>query len=147
MSQTVDLKSEFYKMYDDSLNHGEFEQTHKMCMPDAAFHGPNGMVVGTEAIIALIKSQRAAFDDFRYEIEFIFANEEGVGIVSMTRGRHMRELFGIPPSGRKIEIRMLSMHRLVDGRSIGGYTSSHYVETLRAAYEEAKAEGTLPTSN
>jgi predicted ester cyclase len=142
----IDLKAEFYAMYDLSLNHGDFEQTDKMCAPDAAFLGPNGMVVGTEAIIALIKSQRAAFDNFRYDIEFIFANDEGVGVVSMTRGRHMRELFGVPPSGQDIEIRMLSIHRIKDGRSIGGYTSSHYVETLQAAYEKAKAENTLPES-
>ncbi|KQX22615.1 MULTISPECIES: ester cyclase [unclassified Sphingomonas] len=145
MNEDEALKVAFLAMYDRSLNHGDFGPTLKMCEPDAAFLGPNGMVVGTDAIIALIESQRAAFDGFRYEVEFIFANREGVGVVSVTRGRHMRELFGVPASGRDIEIRMLSIHRLRNGRSIGGYTSSHYVETLRAAFEQAKADADLPT--
>jgi predicted ester cyclase len=145
MTEDEALKAAFFAMYDRSLNHGDFGPTLKMCEPDAAFLGPNGMVFGTDAIIALIESQRAAFDGFRYEVEFIFANQEGVGVVSVTRGRHMRELFGVPASGRDIEIRMLSIHRLRNGRSIGGYTSSHYVETLRAAFEQAKADGDLPT--
>ena len=146
MSADRNLKSKFLAMYDTALNHGDFALTREMCMPDASFLGPNGVVTGTDAIIALIQSQRAAFADFRYEVEFIFASEEGVGVASVTRGRHVRELFGVPPSGRNVEIRMLSIHKLKNGRSIGGYTSSHYAETLCAAYELAKAEGTLPAA-
>lgn len=146
MRDESELKAAFHAMYDTSLNHGNFDLTYELCTPDAAFIGPNGVVVGPDAIVALIKTQRAAFDDYRYEIEFIFASEEGLGVVSMTRGRHMREPFGVPPSGREIEIRMLSIHRLDNGRSTGGYTSSRYVETLREAYELARAEGTLPAA-
>lgn len=139
------LKVDFLQMYDDSLNHEDFGSTLRLCRSDAAFLGPNGMVSGTDAIIELIKTQRAAFDDFKYEVEYIFASEEGVGLTNITRGRHMRPLFGIPGSGKYVEIRGMSIHKIVDGRSTGGWTCSKFVDILRAAYEDARAEGTLPS--
>jgi predicted ester cyclase len=147
MDATHRLKADFFDMYDSSLNRGEFEMTRRLCTPDVTFIGPNGVVAGVESVIALIKSQRAAFDDFRYEVEFIFANDEGVGVISVTRGRHARPLFGIPASGRPVEIRMMSIHRIVDGRSVGGWTCSRYVEILRENYEAALADGTLPAAS
>ena len=141
MPDAPTLTDKFREMYDRSLNHGDFEPTHRMCLPDASFVGPNETVTGTQAVVELIRAQRAAFDDFLYEIEHIFANDEGVGVVSVTRGIHARPLFGVPASGQPVEIRMLSIHRVVDGRSTGGWTSSNYVEALKAALQRDSAPG------
>ena len=144
MKNIQKLKADFLAMYDDSLNHGDFESTLALCEPDAAFHGPNGIVAGTDAIIDLIKAQRAAFDDFQYEVEFIFASEEGIGLITCTRGRHMRPLFGIPGSGQYVEIRGMSIHKILNDRSTGGWTCSKFKETLQEAYENACKENSLP---
>ena len=62
-------------------------------------------------------------------------------MVSVTRGIHARPLFGVAASGQPVEIRMLSIHRVVDGRSTGGWTSSNYVEALKAAHHRDSAPG------
>ncbi|EJL30838.1 ester cyclase [Novosphingobium sp. AP12] len=144
MTDDATLTARFHEMYDRSLNHGDFEPTYRMCHPDIAFQSPAGMMRGVENVVALIRQQRAAFDDFEYIIEHIFANDEGVGVVSLSRGVHMRALMGVEGSGRAVEIRMLSIHRVVDGRSAGGWTCSRYSDILREAYEQAAAQGTLP---
>lgn len=77
---------------------------------------PPGMqegVAGHKAIVALF---RAAFPDGRWDIEDLIC--EGDKIVARTtfRGTHGGDFFGIPPTGKRVEMGGVHIMRVAEGR-------------------------------
>ena len=85
---------------DDFLDHNGY--------PDQPL-GPNGVIDG-------YRVWRDAFPDPKAIIEDIIAEEDKVVIRVTGTGTHQGEFFGIPATGKKIEIGSISIFRVVDGR-------------------------------
>ncbi len=59
---------------------------------------------------------RGAFPDRADVIEDIIAEDDRVGMLWRLTGTHQGNLFGIPPTGRKIDIHEIGFFRLADGK-------------------------------
>lgn len=143
MSDIEKIKEDFTKMYKEGYR-GNFDLTYKLCASNFACTNPMHPISGIEEIIDSIKRQIEALEDIAIDINFSFASASGFGIVYEISGRHVKELFGFPPSGQFVKVPGVSIHELVDGKSLGGWSCAWFSECLTAAYEEAKAAGTLP---
>jgi hypothetical protein len=86
-----------------------------------SFHGP-GFVVHRRGMAHLTDAgsgyHSAAIADRVDEIVDIIAKDDRVWCVWKIRGTHTGELFGIPPTGRTIEVLEMGAWRFVDGKVV-----------------------------
>jgi hypothetical protein len=143
--QYEQLKADFTNMYLKAYE-GDFQLVRELCSPAWICRNPLSPMPGVEAVIASIGQQREAFEGIKFEIEYAFAGEEGFGVVYTLSGRHVKEIFGLPASGKYVKVSGISIHELIEGKSMGTFSCASFVETLTAAYNQAKAEGTLPAA-
>jgi predicted ester cyclase len=64
---------------------------------------------------------RAAFPDRADIIEEVIAEGDRVGLLFRLTGTHTGNLFGIPPTGRKVDVWEAAILRVADGRVIEGW--------------------------
>jgi steroid delta-isomerase-like uncharacterized protein len=65
-----------------------------------------------------------AIPDFRVEIEDIIANGDYVVTRWNVRGVHKSELFGVSPSGKKVELSGISWTKIVDGKIVENWNKA-----------------------
>ncbi len=76
---------------------------------DGDLHGP-------EAIKMFAAGIRKAFPDLKITVEDQIAEGDKVVTRFRTRGTHQGELWGIPPTGKEVEITNMSMCRIEGGK-------------------------------
>jgi len=74
---------------------------------------------------------RGAFPDREDVIEEIIAEGDRVGMIWRLKGTHRGHLFGIAPTGKKIDIWEIGVFRLADGKIIEGWFMADEVGVLR----------------
>ena len=74
-----------------------------------AFHGPEGQK-------ALVAAYRSAFPDVQLTLDQEIAEGDLVVMSITARGTHQGEFFGIPPTGKPVEVQAISIVRVVDGK-------------------------------
>ena len=145
MQSGEDVKEKFLNMYYRMLD-GDFAPAQQLVSPEFVCTNPRRPnIEGIDHMIRAVAEQRDALEGMSMEVLFAYGSQAGFSLAYVVRGRHVKELFGVPPSGRHIEAMGLTMHELVDGTSVSGWSCSSIVEKLKAAYEQARAEGSLPS--
>ncbi len=79
---------------------------------------PPGLPPGREGQRRLIRSYLQAFPDLRFTIEELIAEGDKV----VTRGRYQGtlqgELLGIPPTGKQVNVALIDIVRVADGKLV-----------------------------
>jgi steroid delta-isomerase-like uncharacterized protein len=78
---------------------------------DAALRGP-------QAIKEHVTSWTASFPDLRFSIEQMWSEGDRVVMQLLMEGTQQGAWLGIPASGKKIQIRMFTAHRVVQGKIV-----------------------------
>lgn len=68
--------------------------------------------------IERLKAFRSAFPDIRIEVLDAVADADLVAFRSIMTGTHRGEFMGIPPTGRSVEVSLVDMIRVEDGRFV-----------------------------
>jgi steroid delta-isomerase-like uncharacterized protein len=92
---------------------------HELLAVDVVDHSrPPGIAPGAEGVRQQFEGFRAAFPDFRAEI--LDQIEEGDKVVTrkVFHGTHLGPLQGIPPTGRAVEILVIDIARVTDGKIV-----------------------------
>lgn len=144
VNETIEI---FRRIYDRAMNHGDTELVYEMYSSAFACSNPDYKIDGYEDIEASVRNQRAAFPDIDFRVMFICGSEDGIAICWKLRGTHTRELWGLPPSGRFLEMNGITVHELYEGKSVGGYSCSDMKDKMVAAYAQAESEGTVPVAS
>jgi len=74
---------------------------------------------------------RKAFPDRVDIIEHVIAEGDRVGLLFRLNATHTGNLFGIPPTGRKVDVYEVALLRIVDGRMVEGWFMMDEAELLR----------------
>jgi steroid delta-isomerase-like uncharacterized protein len=61
---------------------------------------------------------RTGFPDAHVTIDFMLAEGDLVAYHSTARGTHDGDFMGIPPTGRRVTVEALHVHRLADGKIV-----------------------------
>jgi steroid delta-isomerase-like uncharacterized protein len=141
-----DTVKTFREIYDRAMNHGDTKLIYEMYSPSFACSNPDYSIDGYDDIEASVERQRKAFPDIDFGVQFISASDDGVAVCWTMAGTHTHELFGVPPSGRQVSMAGITVHELVDGKSIGSYSCSDMVAQMQAALAEAESDGTVPAA-
>src|SRR5215210_1458568 len=86
-------------------------------------HGAGGQPVGMgpEALIDLIKTWRTAFPDGHMTVDDIIVEGDLVGIRNTWHGTQTESFYGIPPSGKSVQVTSVGLDRVKDGQVCEGW--------------------------
>lgn len=77
-----------------------------------------GQPPGRDGVRAFFEMTHSAFPDFRVEIEQLLAEGDTVVIHSRFLGTHEGEFMGIPATGRAMDMAVIDIVRVADGKII-----------------------------
>ena len=110
-------KAVIMRIFEEALNQGDLDVIDELISPDlvndsASIPGDAGLEAAKQEVIAL----RAAFPDLRYHVHDQIAEGDKVVNRFTITGTHTgAEFMGIPPSGKRIEVKGLGIDRLANG--------------------------------
>lgn len=103
MSDPRLLESTVRRFYYELWNQWRFELATELLAPELEFRGSLGDTVrGRDAFIVYAKHVRAAFPDFRNEVEELVADEGRVAARLRYSGTHEGPIFGAEPNGQRV---------------------------------------------
>ena len=73
---------------------------------------------GPEAIKEHIADWIASFPDLRFSIEQMLSEGDRVVMQLLMEGMHQHAWLGIPASGKKLQVRMFTVHRVMQGKIV-----------------------------
>ena len=97
---------------------GNLDAAEEIYAPNYISHQPAGDedIRGVEAIKQFAAGMREAFPDLEITIEDQIAEGDKVVTRFRTRGTHQGELWGMPPTGKEVEITNVSVCRIEGGK-------------------------------
>jgi steroid delta-isomerase-like uncharacterized protein len=98
---------------------GNIDLVDELLAPDYVNHTPASpdQPTGPEGVKGVVSMFRSAMPDLRVVIEDMIAGEDGKVAVRYTlEGTHEGELFGVPPTGKRLSIKSISVERVSEGK-------------------------------
>jgi len=116
------------RYYDEVLNGGNLGLLDQIALHDYDEHSPfPGQPNGIEGLKARVGAIAASFKPV-FTVHELIGEDDTVIAYWTNTGTHQGEFMGIPPSGRKVTISGIDVHRLRDGKMAEHW---HVVEELQ----------------
>jgi steroid delta-isomerase-like uncharacterized protein len=92
----------------------------ELISPNAIFYVPGRPepLKGPTGYLAVIGMMRAGFPDVQWTLEQMIAEGDGVAARFTMRGTHRGPFFGVPPTGKPIEVQAMNFYRLSGGQFV-----------------------------
>jgi steroid delta-isomerase-like uncharacterized protein len=92
----------------------------ELISPDAIFHVPGRPepLKGPAGYLAVIGMMRGGFPDIQWTLEQTIAEGDEVAARFTMRGTHRGPFFGVPPTGKPIEVQAMNFYRLSGGQFV-----------------------------
>ena len=102
------------------INTASEKLAQELISPDAIFHVPgrSDPMRGPAGYLAIIGMMRGGFPDIQWTLEEMVAEGDRVAARFTMRGTHKGSFFGVPPTGKKIEVKAINLYRLRDGKFV-----------------------------
>lgn len=92
---------------------------------DAIDHDPApGQVSGREGFRNFFRTLASAFPDAHIEPAHVVADDEHVSLAYTLSGTHLGDFHGIPPTGRRVEVRGVQIGRFSQGKIVERWGST-----------------------
>ncbi len=97
---------------------GNIDLVDELLAPDYINHTPASpdQPTGPEGVKGVVAMFRSAIPDLRVIVEDMIAEGDKVAVRYTLEGTHEGELFGVPPTGRRLSIKSISVERVSDGK-------------------------------
>jgi len=104
----------------DFINTASEDLATRLISPNAIFHvpGQSEPLRGPSGYLTTIGMMRAGFPDIQWTLEELIAEGDKVAARFTMRGTHEGTFFGVPPSGKKIEVKAMNFYRITDGQIV-----------------------------
>ncbi len=120
----------------EEWNRGNREGVYTLFAQDFVDHHPQpGQAPGVEGARQGLGRLFDAFPDSQLTLELLVAEEDKVADCGVLTGTHTGSLFGVPPTGKRVTIRFVDIHRFKDGK----ITEAWHLEDLFAALQQIGA--------
>ena len=106
------------RYFEEVWNRGEVDALDELLTADYVNHSPSipDPRPGPGDLKPIVRAMREGIPDLRYEILDLVATGEKAAVYLRVTGTHLGSLFGIPATGRRIDIRQMQVEWLRDGR-------------------------------
>jgi steroid delta-isomerase-like uncharacterized protein len=122
------------RVFDQIFNQGRLAAADEIYAPDFVIHGLHGDHYLQEDQAA-VRAELKAFPDLRMTVDLVVAEGDLVTVMWTFRGTHTAFGYGLPPTGTRVELRGMTIWRVVDGKLHDEWTSfnvlSAYLQVLR----------------
>jgi len=130
-------KAAVRRLYEEAFAQGKPEVVDEVLDPDFVCYDPNserGEMRGAETMKGEIDYFRSAFpDDFFWRVEHQLAEGDEVTTRYIFGGTHQGEFFGVPGSGKRIEISGINIDRCEGGKVVEEWASYDLLGAMRQA--------------
>jgi steroid delta-isomerase-like uncharacterized protein len=111
------------RVFEEIFNQGRFEVADAIYAPGFRNHGLKRSV-DLQVDQAAVHAEKQAFPDLRISVERMVAEGDLVSVLWTFRGTHTAGGYGgLPPTGARVEMRGITIWRIVDGRITDEWTS------------------------
>ena len=117
------------QFYAEVLNKGNLDLIERLVSKDYVEHEViPGFTPDRDGLVRFFKMMRTAFPDVKMHVEFMVADKDRtVSYITMT-GTHLGEYMGIPATGKKINIKVIDIIKIIDDKmvdhwGVGDYTT------------------------
>jgi len=122
------------RVFNEIFNQGKFQVANEIYAPDFQNHGLHRSVdlrTDQEAVHA----EKNAFPDLRMSVQQMVAEGDKVAVLWTFQGTHTGSGYaGLPPTGTRVQVRGITIWRIVDGRIVEEWSSfsetGAYIEML-----------------
>lgn len=112
-------KATVRRFFEDVLPRGDIDQVDALVGVSFVDHNPvPGQPAGAEGIRHVVRGLHGAHTDLHLTIDDLVADGDRVAARWSLRGTHTGPLFGMPPSGDRVENSTLVFVRLEDGKVV-----------------------------
>jgi len=124
-----DKQAVITRYFTELFGGGRLELVDELLHPAYVNHSPSpGLPPGRDGVRVVVAALRMAFPDLHYAIEDLVIGPDAVATRTTMRGTHLGDLFGLAPTGRRIEVGQMTIERFRDGKIV-----SHHRLTDEAA--------------
>ena len=120
------------RLMEEDISRGDETAADAIIHPDFVDHtNPPGMQHGIEGHRAIVRLFRSVFPDLEWRIDDLIAEGDKVVARTTMRGTHQGGFFGIPPTGKRVEMTGVHIMRIADGRIIEHWGSNDDLGLMR----------------
>jgi steroid delta-isomerase-like uncharacterized protein len=113
------------RLMGEDISQGDEAVAEAIIHPDFFDHtNPPGMQRGLEGHKAIVRLFRSVFPDLEWRIDDLIAEGDKVVARTTMRGTQRGAFFGIPPTGKTVEMTGVHIMRIADGRIIEHWGSN-----------------------
>jgi steroid delta-isomerase-like uncharacterized protein len=121
-SQEAKNKAIAARVFEEIFNQGKFQVADEIYASDFVNHGLHKNF-DLQADQAAVHAEKKAFPDLKMTVDVMVAEHDLVTVVWTFRGTNTAAGYGLPPTGARIELRGITVWRIVDGKIREEWTS------------------------
>jgi steroid delta-isomerase-like uncharacterized protein len=112
----------------DAVNRNDMATFKSFLHPEYSYRGPDGQVQrGPDAGVAVVQMYRSAFpEDLNADVQRIYSSGDTAIVEFIGKGTHKGDLAGIAPTGRKVEMPVITVLEMRDGKV---HTEREYMDS------------------
>ena len=112
----------------DAINRNDMTRYRELLHPEYSYTGGDGQTQrGQDAGVAVVQMYRTAFpDDMKIDVQRIHSAGDTAIVEFIGKGTHRGELAGIAPTGRKVELPVITVLEVRDGKV---HTEREYMDS------------------
>ena len=117
---TIESNKLLMHRFTDFINTASEDLAAELISANAIFYVPGRPepLQGPAGYLTIIGMMRAGFPDIQWTLDEMIAEGDKVAARFTMRGTHQRAFFGVPPSGKKIEVKAINFYRISDGKFV-----------------------------
>jgi steroid delta-isomerase-like uncharacterized protein len=138
------------RYFEGAWEQGDLELLDELLAPDYVNHNPAtpDMPTGPEGVKGVVSMFRSGIPDLTVVIEDMIAEGDKVATRYTLEGTHEGELFGVPPTGKRLSIKSMTVERVSEGRIRDHWRvtdSLEMMQQLGVIPEPGQQEGVEPS--
>ena len=120
---TIEANKAVMQRFTEFINTASEKLATELVSPNAIFHVPGRPepMRGPDGYLAIIGMMRSGFPDIQWTLEDTVAEADKVAARFTMRGTHQGAFFGVPPTGKKIEVQAMNFYRFSSGQIVEEY--------------------------
>jgi steroid delta-isomerase-like uncharacterized protein len=118
---TADKNKQVMRRFVEFINTASEKFAAELISPDAIFYVPGRPepIRGPDGYLAIIGMMRGGFPDIQWTLEEMISEGDKVAARFTMRGmQHRGTFFGVPPTGKPIEVQAMNFYRLSGGQLV-----------------------------
>ena len=116
--------------FNELVNTEDYDAMDELFAPSFVDHNPSWHVETLEDVKQILASSHQSFD-IKNTIEDTIASGDEVVIRVTSRGRHLVEAFGVPPTGKETSMELIEIYRFEGGRIAERWLQSDIVGLMK----------------